>query len=85
MKYITALLSSLFIFVCVEFLSITLLVFICPKSWFWFELKLGMLSANIPFVIATVIASVIATHTFHASLHSKRFKLYKRKGNEKRK
>ncbi|MFX0201270.1 MAG: hypothetical protein ACFFCW_34565 [Candidatus Hodarchaeota archaeon] len=83
MKYITAILSGLFIFVCVGILSGTLLALICPKAWFGIELNLGLLSANIPSLITTVIAGVAATHTFRASLHAKTFKLYKRKRDEK--
>jgi hypothetical protein len=45
-------------------------------------LNLGILSANVPSIIAAVIASIAATHTFRASLRSKSFKLYRRKINK---
>jgi hypothetical protein len=83
MKYITAILSSLFIFVCVGILSGILLALVCPKSWFGIELNLGLLSTNFPSLIAIVIAGVAATHTFRASLHGKTFRLYKSKRNGK--
>jgi hypothetical protein len=81
MKYITAILSSLFIFVCVVLLSGILLTLICPKSWFGIELNIGLLSTNLPTLIAILIAGVAATHTFLASLRGKTFRLYKKKSD----
>ena len=83
LKYITAILSGLFIFVCVVFLSGILLSWICPKAWFEIELNLGLLSTNVPSLIAIVIAGVAATHTFRASLRAKTFRLDKRKSDVK--
>jgi hypothetical protein len=79
MKYITATLSGVFIFVCSGLVFGTLLAMICPKSWFGVELDLGLLSANIPPLVTVVIASAAATHTFRASLRARAFKLYRNK------
>lgn len=82
MKYVIAIISSLFMFICVGILIGILLALICPKDWFDIVLNLGILSANVPSIIAAVIASIAATHTFRASLRSKSFKLYRRKINK---
>jgi hypothetical protein len=82
MKYITAILSGLFMFVCVGFLFGILLALICPKAWFGIELNLGLLSTNLPTLIAIVIAGLVATHTLRASLQGKTFRLYKKKSNK---
>ena len=84
MKYVTALLSALFIFVCAGFLSGILLTLICPKAWFGIELNLGFLTTNVPSVIAILVASGAATQTFRASLRAKAFRLYKKKSDEKK-
>jgi len=83
MKYVIPIISSVFIFICVGILVGILLALICPKAWFDIVLDLGLLSANVPSIIATVIASIAATHTFRASLRAKSFKLYKRKRDGK--
>ena len=83
MKYFTAILSALFIFVCVGVLSGMLLTLICPKAWFGIEINFGLLSTNVPSLIAIVIAGVAAIHTFRASLRAKSFRLYKSKRNGK--
>ena len=83
MRYFTAILSGLFIFVCVGILSGILLVLNCPKTWFGIELNLGLLTTNVPSLIAVVIASLAATHTFQASLRAKTFRLYKRRADKK--
>ena len=82
MKYVVAIISSVFMFICVGILVGILLALICPKAWFDIVLDLGLLSANVPSIIATVIAGIAATHTFRASLRAKSFKLYKRKRYE---
>jgi len=83
MRYVTAILSALFIFVGVGFLSGILLALICPKAWSGIEVNLGFLSTNVPTLIAIVIASGAATHTFRASLRAKTFRLYKKKSDGK--
>ena len=79
MKYVVAMISSVFIFICVGILVGILLALICPKSWFDTVLDLGFLSANVSSIIAAFIASLAATHTFRTSLRAKSFKLYKKK------
>lgn len=83
MKYITAILSSLLIFVCVILLSGPLLALICPKAWFEIEINTGLLSTNVPSLMALVIAGLAATHTFRASLRAKTFRLYKKQSELK--
>jgi len=83
MKYVTAIFSALFVFICVVILSGILLALICPKTWFGIEINLGLLTTNVPSLIAAAIASLAATHTFRASLRAKTFRLYKRKGDKR--
>lgn len=83
MKYVTAMLSAVFIFICVGLLSGIFLALVCPKSWFEIELNLGFLTTNVPSLIAILIASSAATHTFRASLRAKTFKLHQKKRDEK--
>ena len=83
MKYITAIISGLFIFVCMGLLLGTLVALVCPKAWFSIEIDFGLLSTNIPSIIVIVIASLTATHTFRASLHAKSFRFYKLKRKRK--
>ena len=83
MKYVTAILSGLFIFVCVGILSGILLALIYPKAWFGIDLNLGLLTTNVPSLITIAIAGVAATHTFRASFRAKTFRLDKRKSDVK--
>ena len=81
MKYVTATLSGMFMFICSGLLCGILLGLVCPRGWFAIELNLGLFSANVPSLIATLIAGAAATHTFRASLRARAFKLYKGETN----
>lgn len=78
MRYVTALLSGLLIFLCVWFLSGLILVHLVPHNWWDTEIGFGLMRGNIPSIIAAILAAIAATHTFRASLHSKSGRLYKK-------
>ena len=80
MKYVVAILSSVFIFIAVGILVGIILGLTFPKAWCSIVLNVGLFSANLPALIAAIIAGLAATHTFRASLRAKSFKLYKKKG-----
>lgn len=71
MKYVVAVAGSLIIFVGTGLILGLILAMICPASWSQTYINLGLLSANIPSLIAFVIASLAATHSFRASLRLK--------------
>ncbi|MHC4156240.1 MAG: hypothetical protein ACYST6_15155 [Planctomycetota bacterium] len=83
MKYLTALLSSIFIFLGVWLLSGLALSFLLPSGWWQIEIGIGLARGNIPSILAGVLAAVAATHTFKASLRAKTGKLYKKKGESR--
>jgi len=68
MKYVVAVAGSLIIFIGAGLVSGIVLAMICPKHWWETYIDLGLLSANIPSLIAFVIASLAATHSFRSSL-----------------
>ncbi|MHC4315484.1 MAG: hypothetical protein ACYSW3_23820 [Planctomycetota bacterium] len=79
MKYLTALLASIFIFLGVWFLSGLILAFILPLRWWKIEFGIGLAHGNIPSILAGILGAVAASHTFKASLSAKTGKLYRRK------
>ena len=82
-KYLTAIVSAIFIFLMVFILMALGLSLVMPSKWFDIVINLGLLSANIPSIISAIISSVAATYTFKASLHAKTGVLYRKKLNEK--
>jgi len=83
MKYVTAILASIFIFLAVFVLIGLFLSVLFPRNWLEFNIELCTMTFNILSAIAFLLASVAATYTFKASLHAKTGKLYRMK-NEKR-
>jgi len=71
MKYFVAIVGGLIIFIGAWLISGILLAMILPVSWSQTWINLGLLSTNIPSLIAFVIAGLAATHTFRASLRIK--------------
>ncbi|MGA2678288.1 MAG: hypothetical protein ABSF37_03185 [Sedimentisphaerales bacterium] len=71
MKYVVAVVGGLIIFIGAGLVSGLVLIMICPISWRETYINLGLLSANIPSLIAFAIASLAATHSFRASLRAK--------------
>ncbi|MGD0077748.1 MAG: hypothetical protein ABSB91_03865 [Sedimentisphaerales bacterium] len=71
MRYVVAVVGSLIIFIGTGLILGLILAMICPISWSQTYINLGLLSANIPSLIAFVIACLAATHTFRASLRIK--------------
>jgi hypothetical protein len=81
-KYITATVSSIFIFAAVFLLLGLGLSFVMPSKWFDIVINPGLLKANIPSILSAILAAVAATYTFKASLHSKTGRLYRKKSGE---
>jgi uncharacterized protein YacL len=77
MKKIVALLSSIFMFVVTWFISSLLIALVWSYSRT--EITIGSLTTNIAGLIGLIIAGLVATHTFRASLNAKTGKLYKKK------
>jgi len=83
MKYVTAILSGIFMFLAVLFLLGLAFLYIMPATWWEIEFGIGLMSGNVPCAIAAVIAAVVAIYTFKTSLCAKTGKLYrKEKKNE---
>jgi hypothetical protein len=79
MKYLTALLSSIFVFLGVWLLSGLALSFVLPSRWWEIEIGIGLVRGNIPGIAAGVFGAIAATYTFKASLHAKTGRLYRKK------
>ena len=71
MRYVVAVVGSLIIFIGAGLVSGVVLYFVCPKSWGETYINFGFFSGNIPSLIAFVIATLAATHSFRASLRVK--------------
>jgi hypothetical protein len=84
MRYITALVSSVFMFLATTLLSGVVLIAVLPLNWRGPVIQVGLLSANLPSLLAMLLGSITATYTFKASLHSKTGKLYRKKGTKDR-
>lgn len=80
MKKFVALLSSIFMFVLTWFLSSMLIAIVWPYSRN--EIAIGSLTTNIAGLIGLILAGLVATQTFRASLNSKTGRLYKKKKEE---
>jgi len=83
MKYIVALLSSIFIFIVIWFLIALLFLIVFPTEWQKYEISIGCLTANLPSIIGLFVSCFAAQHTFKASLHAKTGKLYRKKKSKK--
>jgi len=78
MRYVTAILASLFMFLAVGFLCALALLFIIPPSWAQTQIGIGWLGGNLSSVAGAVLGALAATYTFRASLHAKTGRLYRR-------
>ena len=78
MKYATAIISAIFIFVMVFILMGIVFAWVFPKDWWQITINLGLLSANLPSMIAIILGGLAATATFRASLNAKTGKLYRK-------
>ena len=76
MKKTVAVLSSIFMFVVTWFLSSMLIAVVWSYSRK--EITIGSLTTNIASFIGLIIAGLVATQTFRASLNSKTGKLYRK-------
>ena len=81
MKKFVALLSSIFMFIVTWFLSSMLIAFVWSYSRK--ETTIGSLTTNIAGLIGLIIASLVATQTFRASLNSNTGRLYRKKKKKK--
>jgi len=71
MRYIVAVVGSIFMFAATWFLSGLVLLFLLPNEWSQREVALGGLQGNLASVLALLPAGVVAAHTFRASLKTK--------------
>jgi uncharacterized protein YacL len=76
MKKVVAFISALFMFVLTWFISGMLIAVVWEYSRT--EIRLGSLGTNIAGLIGLLVATLVATHTFRASLKAKTGKLYKK-------
>ena len=83
LSYIVSAISGLLIFILVVFVCGFLFAFIFPEELSNIELNLMSVSTNIPSLIAIVIATTAATHTFRASRRAGILRWHNQKGNEK--
>ena len=68
MKYITPILAGIFMFFAVGLLSALVLAVVMPSKWWNIYLEIGSLQANIPSLVAMLLGSLAATHSFRATL-----------------
>ncbi len=83
MRYVTAVLASVFMFLAVGFLGALALSFVLPRSWAHMEIRVGLLTGNPPSVAGVFLGALAATHTFRASLKAKTGRLYRREPKHK--
>jgi hypothetical protein len=79
MRYALAVVSSVIIFIGVFILLGIGLAIIMSVSWSQTWINLGLLSTNVPLIVAFVVAGLTATHTFKVSLRAKSWLFYKGK------
>jgi len=79
MKYFTALLSSLFIFLCVWLLASLGFSLILPSRWSELEIGIGLIRGNLLGLLGGLLGAIAATFTFKASLQAKTGRLYIKK------
>jgi hypothetical protein len=77
MRYVTAVIGSLFMFLAVTLLSGLLLMFVLPRDWAEIEVIVGPTSGNLVSIIAFTFGGIAATHTFRASLKARTGRLYR--------
>jgi hypothetical protein len=79
LKYVTALISGVLMFV-LSFVIIGLILnIILPEKLYDVKINLYLLKANIISFISLIIGGIIATATFKASLNAKTGRLYRKK------
>lgn len=78
MRYVTAVLASIFMFLAVWLLSGLLLFLVTPPGWAEIGVAIGPVYANLVSLISAVLAAVAATYTFRASLKARTGRLYRR-------
>ena len=71
MRYVVAVVGSIFMFAATWFLSGLVLLLVLPSEWSQREVTLGGLQGDLAGVLALLPAGVVATHTFRASLKAK--------------
>lgn len=84
MRYFTAIISGLFIFVAVFLIVSLILAFITP-GLAEVHLNIGLIEGNLIGLIAFLLSTIAATMTFKASLHAKTGRLYTKKTAEDKK
>jgi amino acid transporter len=84
-KYFTAILSGILIFICCFIILTLIFSAVLPDDWGQRVVQIGPLHANIPGIIAFILGTLAATHTFRASFSAKTGKLYKKKIEEEQK
>jgi hypothetical protein len=82
MRYVTGVLSSIFMFLAVGFLCALALSFLLPAHWVQMEIRIGSLGGNLPSVAGVLLGALAATYTFRASLKAKTGRLYRRPKRE---
>jgi hypothetical protein len=78
MRYVVALVGSIFMFAATWLLSGLILLWVLPREWSQVEVAVGELQGNLASVLALLPAGLVATHTFRASLKTKTGRLYRR-------
>ena len=78
MKYVTATVAAIFMFVATALIAGLLLGAVAP-GLAEIELRVGSLSGSLLSLISLLLAAVAATSTFWASLRARTGRLYRRK------
>lgn len=78
MRYIAAVLGSIFMCLAVWFLCTLILSFVVPRAWIQIEVGIGYLSGSPVSLISALAAGIAGTYTFKASLGARTGRLYRR-------
>jgi|GEM_PF-1644391 len=68
MRYVTAVVGSIFMFAATWFLAGLVLVWVLPAQWSQREVGIGAVGGSFAGVLGALVATAAATHTFRASL-----------------
>ena len=77
MRYVVAIVASIFMFAATWFLSGLVLLFVLPERWSQISLSVGGLQGNLVSVLGAVVGGAVAVHTFRASLKAKTGRLFR--------
>ncbi len=80
MKYVTATISAIFIFIIVWFLSGMILILIMPDA---LRNALGYYGGILYGLVVFILSATAGAYTFKTSLHAKSWKLYRNQKSKK--